>query len=63
MEQEQPKSDSYYKARIEAERLAAAAATCPQARRAHEEMALAYQQRVDGFVERVQAPIRSSKIR
>jgi len=36
-------SVDYYKARVEAERLAAVAAACPQAKRAHEEMALAYE--------------------
>ena len=39
-----PESETYYHARIEAERQAAALATCPQAKRAHEEMAQAYEQ-------------------
>ena len=55
--------DSYYKSRIEAERLAAAAATCPQARRAHEEMALAYEDLIAAVVQPVRASIRSSNIR
>lgn len=37
-------SEDYYRSRIEAEKRAAVEANCPQARRAHEEMALAYEQ-------------------
>jgi len=50
-------------ARIEAERQAAMIATCPQARRAHEEMALAYEQRIGRAIEVSQPHIRSSNIR
>ena len=43
---QKPETDSYYRSRIETERQAARAATCPQAKRAHEELALAYEQLV-----------------
>ena len=55
-------SNDYYMARIEAERQAAMSATCPQAKRAHEEMALAYEQRMEHAIE-VSPHIRSSNIR
>jgi hypothetical protein len=38
------KDVEYYRARGRAEREAAASATCPQARQAHEELAQAYEQ-------------------
>ena len=53
--------DEYYKARIEAERKAAVTASCPQARRAHEEMALAYEQMMTGPIPPATANNRSSK--
>ena len=39
-------SDDYYRARIKAEKQAAVDSACPQAKRAHEEMAVAYEQLV-----------------
>ena len=39
-------SDDYYKSRMKAEKQAAAEAICPQAKRAHEEMAVAYERLV-----------------
>jgi hypothetical protein len=56
-------SNEYYTARVEAERQAAVVATCPQARRAHEELALAYEQLIDGALQSNVAAIRSSNIR
>jgi hypothetical protein len=56
-------SNEYYMARIEAERQAAMIATCPQARRAHEELALAYEQRIERAIEVSQPHIRSSNMR
>ena len=41
-------SEDYYRSRIEAEKRAAVEAACPQAKRAHEEMALAYEQMLPG---------------
>jgi hypothetical protein len=59
-----PDQNSYYQARIEAERQAAVAAKCPQAKRAHEELALAYEELIDRMIHGIAAaPIRSSKIR
>ena len=56
-------SNDYYRIRLEAERQAAVTATCPQAKRAHEEMALAYEQLVQVAPVTERAPIRSSNIR
>ena len=55
--------NEYYAARVAAERQAAVVATCPQARRAHEELALAYEQLIDGALQTNRASIRSSNIR
>ena len=41
------KPEDYYRSRIEAEKRAAVEASCPQAKRAHEEMAVAYEQLVE----------------
>ena len=41
-------SEDYYRSRIEAEKRAAVEAACPQAKRAHEEIALAYEQMLPG---------------
>jgi hypothetical protein len=56
-------SNDYYLARIEAERQAAMIATCPQARRAHEELVLAYEQLIRGAPEVGQPTLRSSNMR
>ena len=45
-------SEDYYRSRIEAEKRAAVEANCPQARRAHEEMATAYERMLPGKAER-----------
>ena len=49
---QQPNSEEYYRSRIEAERRAALEAACPQAKRAHEEMAVAYERLLPGKGER-----------
>ena len=52
-------TSEYYRARERAERAAAEGATCPQARRAHQELAQAYSQLVDGREAHRVSPARS----